>query len=208
MKIEKIKIEDIKPYENNTKLHPTEQVEQIKNSISEFGNNDPIAIDENNVIIEGHGRYLALKELGYKEVEVIRLNHLTQEQKRAYSIIHNKLTMDTGFDFNILDAELTYINEINMSDFGFEDEEINEEDFETDFTLNINENVDIKQLTISLHKEQFNYIKSCMEKVEREAEKFDGANKIGNSLCEIVRQYLESGWEVNLWKYRKLGLKI
>lgn len=193
MKIEKIKIEDIKPYENNTKLHPTEQVEQIKNSISEFGNNDPIAIDENNVIIEGHGRYLALKELGYKEVEVIRLNHLTQEQKRAYSIIHNKLTMDTGFDFNILDAELTYINEINMSDFGFEDEEINEEDFETDFTLNINENVDIKQLTISLHKEQFNYIKSCMEKVEREAEKFDGANKIGNSLCEIVRQYLESG---------------
>lgn len=193
MKIEKIKIEDIKPYENNAKLHPTEQVEQIKKSIQEFGNNDPIAIDENNIIIEGHGRYLALKELGYKEVEVIRLNHLTQEQKRAYSIIHNKLTMDTGFDFNILDAELTYINEINMSDFGFESEEINKEDFETDFTLNIKENVDIKQLTISLHKEQFNFIKSCMEKVEKEAEKFDGANKIGNSLCEIARQYLESG---------------
>lgn len=193
MKIEKIKIEDIKPYENNAKLHPPEQVEQIKKSIRDFGNNDPIAIDENNVIIEGHGRYLALKELGYKEVEVIRLNHLTQEQKRAYSIIHNKLTMDAGFDFNILDAEITYINEINMSDFGFEDEEINEEDFETDFTLNIKENVDVKQLTISLHKEQFNFIKSCMEKVEREAEKFDEANKIGNCLYEIVRQYLEAG---------------
>ena len=193
MKIEKIKIEDIKPYENNAKLHPPEQVEQIKKSIQKFGNNDPIAIDERGVIIEGHGRYQALKDLGYKEIEVIRLDHLTEEQKRAYSLIHNKLTMDTGFDFNILDAELTYINEINMGDFGFEDEEINEEDFETDFTLNIKENVDVKQLTISLHRKQFNFIKSCMEKVEKEAKKFDGANKIGNSLCEIVRQYLESG---------------
>ena len=193
MKIEKIKIEDIKPYENNAKLHPTEQVKQIKKSIKEFGNNDPIAIDERGVIIEGHGRYLALKELGYEEVEIIRLDHLTEEQKRAYSLIHNKLTMDTGFDFNILDAELTYINGIDIEDFGFEEEEINEEDFETDFTLNIKENVDVKQLTISLYKEQFNFIKSSMARVEKEAEKFDGANKIGNLLYEIVRQYLEVG---------------
>lgn len=194
MKIEKIKIEDIKPYENNTKLHPTEQVEQIKNSISEFGNNDPIAIDENNVIIEGHGRYLALKELGYKEVEVIRLNHLTQEQKRAYAIIHNKLTMDTGFDFNILDAELTYINEINMSDFGFEDEEINEEDFETDFNLEIRENLDTHFMTLSLHKNQFDFIKECLERVKNnKVKEFDGASESGNLLYEIVRQYLEAG---------------
>ena len=101
MKIEKIKIEEIKPYENNAKLHPPEQVEQIKKSIKEFGNNDPIAIDERGVIIEGHGRYLALKELGYEEFEIIRLDHLTEEQRRAYSLIHNKLTMDTGFDFII-----------------------------------------------------------------------------------------------------------
>ena len=63
MKIEKISIEKIKPYENNAKLHPPEQIEQIKKSIIEFGNNDPIAIDEINVIIEGHGRYFALKEV-------------------------------------------------------------------------------------------------------------------------------------------------
>ena len=70
MKIEKIKISDLIEYENNAKLHPREQIEQIKKSIQEFGNNDPIAIDENNVIIEGHGRYKALQELGYDEVEV------------------------------------------------------------------------------------------------------------------------------------------
>lgn len=56
MKIEKINISEITEYENNAKLHPREQIEQIKKSIQEFGNNDPIAIDENNVIIEGHGR--------------------------------------------------------------------------------------------------------------------------------------------------------
>ena len=56
MKIEKISIDKIKPYENNAKLHPPEQIEPIKKSIQEFGNNDPIAIDENGVIIEGHGR--------------------------------------------------------------------------------------------------------------------------------------------------------
>ncbi len=82
MKIEKISIDKIKPYENNAKLYPPEQIEQIKKSIKEFRNNDPIAIDENNVIIEGHGRYQALKELRFKEIEIIRLTHLNEQQKK------------------------------------------------------------------------------------------------------------------------------
>ncbi len=120
MKIEKINIDKIKPYENNAKLHPPEQIEQIKKSIKEFGNNDPIAIDENNVIIEGHGRYQALKGLGFKEIEVIRLSHLNEQQKKAYILAHNKLTMNTGFDFNMLSLELDSIDDFDMSDFGFE----------------------------------------------------------------------------------------
>jgi len=120
MKIEKINIEDIKTYENNAKLHPAEQIEQIKNSILEFGNNDPIAIDENNMIIEGHGRYIALQELGLTEVEVIRLNHLSEEQKKAYMLVHNKLTMNSDFDIELLSEELSNILDIDMGDFGFE----------------------------------------------------------------------------------------
>ena len=120
MKIELINIDEIKVYENNAKLHPAEQIEQIKKSIQEFGNNDPIAIDENNVIIEGHGRYIALQELGFKEVEVIRLNHLSEEQKKAYMLVHNKLTMNTDFDFELLSEELSNILDIDMGDFGFE----------------------------------------------------------------------------------------
>lgn len=120
MQIELINIDDIIPYENNAKLHPEEQIEQIKKSILEFGNNDPIAVDKNNVIIEGHGRLLALKELGYKEVEVIKLGHLTEEQRKAYTLIHNKLTMNTDFDIDILESELAAINIIDMSDFDFD----------------------------------------------------------------------------------------
>ena len=120
MKIEKISIEEIKPYDNNAKLHPPEQIEQIKKSIEEFGNNDPIAIDENNVIIEVHGRYEALKQLGFNEAHIIRLTHLNEQQKKAYILAHNKLTMNTGFDFDTLNLELDSIVDFDMSDFGFE----------------------------------------------------------------------------------------
>ena len=120
MKIEILPIDKIKPYENNAKLHPKEQVEQIKKSIKEFGNNDPIAIDENNVIIEGHGRFIALKELKYDEVEIIRLSHMTDEQKKAYILAHNKLTTNSGFDMDVLKLELNDIVDIDMTDFGFE----------------------------------------------------------------------------------------
>ena len=126
MKIELLAIDKIKMYENNAKLHPREQIEQIKKSILEFGNNDPIAVDENNVIIEGHGRYLALSELGYTDIEAIRLSHLTDEQKKAYILAHNKLTMNSGFDMEILELELEDIININMEDFGFDFEEIEE----------------------------------------------------------------------------------
>lgn len=118
MQIENIKIDDIKQYENNAKIHTEEQIEQIINSIQRYGNNDPIAIDGNNVIIEGHGRYIALKRLGIEEIPVIKLKHLTEEQKREYILVHNKLTMNTGFDMEKLQAELELID-YDMSNFDF-----------------------------------------------------------------------------------------
>lgn len=141
MKITKVNIDEIKPYEHNAKLHPKEQIEQIKNSIVEFGNNDPIAIDLDNVIIEGHGRYEALKELGYKEVEVIVLD-LNEEQKNAYRIIHNQLTMNTDWDMEMLKQELSKIN-LNMNDFGIEQSLIDE--VEEDFTEVKEDNFDIDE---------------------------------------------------------------
>lgn len=119
MQIIEIDINDIKQYKNNAKIHTKKQIEQIVKSIERYGNNDPIAIDENNTIIEGHGRYLALKKLGYTEVPVIRLEHLTEEQKREYILVHNKLTMNTDFDLETLKSELDFIN-FDMTEFDFD----------------------------------------------------------------------------------------
>ena len=119
LKVEYIPIDDIKPYDKNAKIHTEEQIEQIKKSIEEFGMNDPIGIWKDNIIIEGHGRLMACKELGMEEVPVIRLDNLTDDQRRAYTLIHNQTTMNTGFDLDILNEELENI-EIDMSDFGFE----------------------------------------------------------------------------------------
>lgn len=144
MEIVKIKIDDLTPYKNNAKIHTSEQIEQIKKSIEEFGMNDPIAVwGKDNIIVEGHGRLEALKQLGYTEVDCIRLDHLTDEERKAYTLAHNKLTMNTDFDFNILDNELASIEDIDMSDFGFdlsfEDEEKEVEEDEFDIDANIPE---------------------------------------------------------------------
>lgn len=129
MQITKIAMADIVPYENNVKLHPKEQIEQIKKSIVDFGNNDPIAVDENNVIIEGHGRFEALKELGYEEAECIVLTGLTEDQKNAYRLVHNKLTMNSDFDMKGLEEELNKIN-MDLTAFDFDPFNINEEEKE------------------------------------------------------------------------------
>lgn len=120
LKIEMFPIDELQAYENNAKLHPQEQIDQIVKSMEEFGNNDPIAIDENNRIIEGHGRLLALKQMGETEAPIIRLKHLTEEQKKAYILVHNQLTLNTGFDEEILRAELESIVDIDMADYGFD----------------------------------------------------------------------------------------
>ena len=119
LKIEYVDINSIKPYKNNAKQHPKEQIEQIKKSIEQFGMDDPIGIWKDE-IVEGHGRLIACKELGYIEVPIIRLDHLTDEERKAYTLAHNKLTMNSDFDIDILNQELQSIENIDMEDFGFD----------------------------------------------------------------------------------------
>lgn len=128
LKVEYIDTSELRPYADNAKIHTAEQVEQIKESIREFGMNDPIAIWKNNEIIEGHGRLIACSELGIEQVPVIRLDGLTDEQRKAYMLVHNQLTMNTGFDETLLNIELEKIgSEVDMTQFGFEIKEEVEE---------------------------------------------------------------------------------
>lgn len=116
LKVEMVNIRDIKPYAKNAKMHPQEQIEQIKKSIENFGFNDPVATWHGKCVC-GHGRLLAAKELNIDTIPVIRLDHLTDEQRRAYALVHNKLTMNSPFDDGILSEELENILDIDMSMF-------------------------------------------------------------------------------------------
>ncbi len=119
LKIEYVDINSIKPYKNNAKTHPQEQIDQIKKSIEQFGMDDPIGVWKDE-IVEGHGRLIACKELGMTEVPIIRLDHLTDEERKAYTLAHNKLTMNSDFDIDILNEELANFETIDMSEFGFD----------------------------------------------------------------------------------------
>ena len=130
LKVERVPIDSIHVYPNNAKLHPESQIEQIKKSIQMYGNNDPIAVwGKDNVIVEGHGRFIALTELGYDEVEVIHLDHLTDEQRRQYMLVHNQTTMNSGWDEDLLQIELADLD-FDMSDFGFDLDEEDDEPIE------------------------------------------------------------------------------
>ena len=135
LQVEYVPITEIKPYRRNAKLHPQEQIEQIKNSMKEFGNIDPIGVWHNE-IVEGHGRYEALKQMGAKELPIIRLDDLTDEQRKAYALAHNKLTMNSDFDLALLDTELAEIETIDMTLLGFDEPEQTEQKINVGGELN------------------------------------------------------------------------
>lgn len=123
LEIKMEKVADLIPYARNAKLHPHEQIDQIAASIEEVGFNDPVAVWTNQdgelEIVEGHGRVLACKKLGITEVPVIFLDHLTDEQRRFYTHVHNQLTMNSEFDFTILDADIDELD-FDWESYGFE----------------------------------------------------------------------------------------
>ena len=107
LKIVMLPVDSLTPYENNARRHADKDVEQIRESILADGFNDPIGVwGEKNVIVEGHGRWLACKELGYTEVPCIRLDHLTDNQRKEYAIRHNRAGEFSTWDFKVLAEEI------------------------------------------------------------------------------------------------------
>lgn len=126
LKIEYKKVEDLAPYELNSRTHSEDQVVQIANSIKEFGFTNPILLDGDNGILAGHGRLAASKLLELKEVPTIQLSGLTADQKRAYVIADNKIALNADWDTDILKLEITDLMDAkyDVSLVGFNDKEI------------------------------------------------------------------------------------
>ena len=121
--IEMLSIRDIHPYEGNAKIHSDSDLEVICKSIRDFGFNDPIGIwSDKNIIVEGHGRYLAAKKLKMKKVPCIRLDWMTDEERKAYALVHNKSTELSTWDDAVLADEMNKLD-VAWDEFGFVDEE-------------------------------------------------------------------------------------
>lgn len=126
--IEYVSTSSLTPYARNSRTHSPQQVKQIAASIKEFGFTNPILIDESNGIIAGHGRVMAAEHLQLTEVPCIRLEYLTETQKRAYVIADNKLALNAGWDEELLNIELTDLHDdgFDVGMIGFEADELSD----------------------------------------------------------------------------------
>ena len=126
MQVSQTEIEDLIPYASNSRTHSNEQVAQIAASIKEFGFNNPVLLDKEKGIIAGHGRVLAGRKLGLKEIPTIELSHLTENQRKAYVIADNKLALNADWDMDLLALEMNGLDQegFDLSLLGFDDNEL------------------------------------------------------------------------------------
>lgn len=174
-------IDNLIPYANNSRTHNDEQVLQIANSIKEFGFTNPILIDEQGGVIAGHGRVLAGKKLGLKQVPTITLVGLTEAQKKAYVITDNKLALNADWDMDLLKIELNRLEEMDfdLSLTGFDD-------FELQQLENVIDNVSEMEQNVENSVDETKYLLLVEYDSEKQLEKaFDEAQRKGFK-CKII----------------------
>ena len=112
--IQLVDINSLTPYANNPRTHSPEQVDMLVNSLKEFGFVNPILTGDDGQIVAGHGRLMAAQALNMKTVPVVRLSHLTAEQKRAFVIADNQLALNSGWDDALLQQELAALGDVGF----------------------------------------------------------------------------------------------
>lgn len=165
-------IKELKPYKKNAKKHNKEQVEQIANSIEEFGFTQPVIIDKHNSVVAGHGRILGARKAGLKQVPTVCLEDLTEEQIKAYRLVDNKLN-ESEWDNDLLKQSLDEIAEMDMEVFGFAMDSL------VDETIEVEPDVPFTEIL----NEENNYIVLKFEN------KIDWINAMGLLGVEKVKAY-------------------
>ena len=195
MNIKNISFKDLIPYEKNTKKHDDVQINNVAESIKQYGFVQPIVIDKNNVVVIGHCRLLAAKKLKMQEVPCVCVDDLTEEQVRKLRIIDNK-SNESDWDLDFLNEELL---DLDFSDFNFDfgidtdaGEDYSPDEFGDEFTLADGDKPEICQMTFTLHQRQKELIEYALSVVKDNiTETFGNTNGNGNALYEVVRQWAE-----------------
>ena len=187
--VEYVSTEELREYRNNSKLHTTSQVEQIESSIEQFGFNSPILAWHNSngepEIVAGHGRLMAARNLGIEELPVVFLDHMSDEQRRAFNLVENQLNLETGFDLEKLQVELDSIIGIDMEQFDF-DLGVSIDEFDEDFTLPDGDSPEYKTVSLHMSPEQHEIFEDAMASVDAEG---DEGNAAARKVCEVIRQW-------------------
>ena len=194
MDVRNISVKDLSPYERNTKKHDKTQINNVAESIKQYGFVQPIVIDKNNTVVIGHCRLLAAKQLKMKEVPCVCVEDLTEEQVKALRIIDNK-SNESPWDFDILPDELAELDFSGFDfDFGLEDEgeDYSPDEFGDEFSLPDGDKPEIGQMTFTLHKQQKELIEYAISIVkDNVTETFGNTNGNGNALYEVVKEWAE-----------------
>ena len=135
LKIEYLPVGELKAYDRNTRKHQEKDVTEIAKSIEKYGFSDPIGVwGEKNIIVEDHGRLLAARKLGIETVPVIHLDHLTDEERREYAIMHNRTAELSGWDFEMLAKEMEDLDlsefDLDIAGFDMEDNDFDTQELE------------------------------------------------------------------------------
>ena len=119
-------VDELIPYVNNARTHSPEQINKLRASLREFGFINPVIIDKDKNIIAGHGRVMAAREEGIKEVPCVLVDYLTEAQKKAYILADNRMALDAGWDEEMLRVEIESLQgaDFDVSLTGFSDDEI------------------------------------------------------------------------------------
>lgn len=184
-------IDELIPYINNPRNNEN-AIDAVASSIKNFGFKQPIVIDSKNEVVAGHTRLLASKKLGLEEVPVIIASDLSDAKIRAFRLADNKVGELAEWDYNMLGLELENIeiDDIDMTDFGFEEVTIDDygEDFELD---NIDEPL-AKTMTFTFSNYQYKIIESALESIVLNDDDItDNTNKNGNKLYKLVNEWAE-----------------